>query len=246
MFCMFSWLQDPPVEDGVASPDAPLAKRVRDDVLARILSGELQPGQRINEPDVASRLGVSRVPVREALRELESSGLVAARKHAGVFVRQLTARELADLYELRAVLDAHAGRRAATLPAPARAGLCAVLEHHTAEMRTAEGRRDVQAYYAANLAFHQTLVDATGNAALGLHYRGIVRQLHLSRLKNLSSTLGMQASMAEHAQIVAALADGDGTRCAQLMADHVNASHHRLTEPASPAPATPRPRRRSA
>jgi DNA-binding GntR family transcriptional regulator len=243
---MFAWLQDPPTEDSAASTDAPLAKRVRDDVLARILSGELQPGQRINEPDVAARLGVSRVPVREALRELESSGLVAARKHAGVFVRQLTPREVADLYELRAVLDAHAGRRAATLPAPARAGLCAVLEQHTAEMHVAKGHRDVQAYYAANLAFHQTLVDAGGNAALALHYRGIVRQLHLSRLKNLSSTRGMQASMAEHAQIVTALSAGDAARCAQLMADHVNASHHRLNEPAPPAPATPRPRRRPA
>src|SRR5690349_5519951 len=63
-----------------------LSKLVRDDLLGQILRGELPAGARINEPDVATRLGVSRVPVREALRELESSGLVVARKHAGVFV----------------------------------------------------------------------------------------------------------------------------------------------------------------
>jgi DNA-binding GntR family transcriptional regulator len=153
---------------------------------------------------------------------------------------------VADLYDLRAVLDAHAGRRAAALPAPARAGLCAVLQQHTAGMLAAAQGHDVQAYYAANLSFHQTLVEAAGNAALALHYRGIVRQLHLSRLKNLSSTRGMQASMTEHAQIVAALDAGDASGCAQLMADHVNASHHRLTEPASPASTAPRTRRRPA
>jgi DNA-binding GntR family transcriptional regulator len=226
---MFPWLTASATPDATAPGDAPLGKRVRDDVLARILAGELRPGQRINEPDVAARLGVSRVPVREALRELESSGLVAARKHAGVFVRELSAREVAELYELRAVLDAHAGRRAAALPAPARAGLCAVLEQHTAAMQAAERAPDVQAYYAANLAFHWALVEAAGNQALAAHYRAVVQQLHLSRLKNLSSATGMQASMAEHAQIVAALAAADAARCAQLMAEHVTASHARLS-----------------
>ena len=91
---MLPWLS---LTDETDPADTPLGKRVRDDVLARILAGELKPGQRINEPDVAARLGVSRVPVREALRELESSGLVASRNHAGVFVRELSAREVADL-----------------------------------------------------------------------------------------------------------------------------------------------------
>jgi DNA-binding GntR family transcriptional regulator len=222
---MLPWLSPPNDADSL---NAPLGKRVRDDVLARILSGELRPGQRINEPDVAARPGVSRVPVREALRELQSSGLVAARKHAGVFVREMSAREVADLYDLRAVLDAHAGQCATRLPAPARAGLCAVLEQHTLAMREASQRQDVQGYYAANLAFHWAIVEGSGNQALADHYRAVVQQLHLSRLRNLSSTAGMQASMAEHAQVVAALADADAARCSQLLADHVSASHKRL------------------
>ncbi len=222
---MLPWLS---LTDETDPADTPLGKRVRDDVLARILAGELKPGQRINEPDVAARLGVSRVPVREALRELESSGLVAARKHAGVFVRELSAREVADLYDLRAGLDAHAGQRAARLPGPARAGLCAALEQHTANMREAALRQDVRAYYAANLDFHWALVAAAGNQALARHYRDVVQQLHLSRLKNLSSAASMQASMAEHEQIVSALAAADASRCARLMAEHVTSSHARL------------------
>jgi len=223
---MLPWLS---LTDETDPADTPLGKRVRDDVLARILAGDLKPGQRINEPDVAARLGVSRVPVREALRELESSGLVASRKHSGVFVRELSVREVADLYDLRAALDAHAGQRAARLPSPARAGLCAVLDQHTASMRAAADRHDLHAYYAANLDFHWALVAAAGNQTLARHYRDVVQQLHLSRLKNLSSTANMQASMAEHAQIVAALAVADAGRCAHLMAEHVTSSHARLS-----------------
>lgn len=69
--------------------DTPLSKRVKGDVLRLIPSRVLVPGQRINDPDAAMLLQVSRVPVREALRKLESQGLVVSRKHAGVFGRQL-------------------------------------------------------------------------------------------------------------------------------------------------------------
>src|SRR5256885_17224513 len=79
--------------------DTSLAELVRDDVLRAIARGELAPGQRINEPDVAARLGVSRVPVREALRELASTGLVASRKHAGVFVRVPAPTEVAGPHD---------------------------------------------------------------------------------------------------------------------------------------------------
>src|SRR5688572_7345594 len=94
------WLTESPAGHLHTVRDISLSKLVRDDMLALILKGVLVPGQRINEPDVASRLQVSRVPVREALRELESSGLVISRKHAGVFVRQLDATEVRDLYQM--------------------------------------------------------------------------------------------------------------------------------------------------
>src|SRR5688500_16969146 len=112
---MLPWLTGPSPENLSTVRDVSLAKLVRDDMLAMILRGELQPGQRINEPDVAARLGISRVPVREALRELESTGLVVARKHAGVFVHEPGAKEVRDLYEMRGLLDGFAGRRAARL-----------------------------------------------------------------------------------------------------------------------------------
>jgi len=210
--------------------DTSLAKLVRDEMLASILRGELLPGQRINEPDVATRLRVSRVPVREALRELESTGLVSARKNVGVFVRTLEPKEVADLYELRSMLDGHAGRRAAALPEPLRRPLVKRLTALMRDMKANARKHDVQAYYAGNLAFHWAVVEAAGNDALAQSYRSVVQQLHLSRLKNLSRDVGMQVSMLEHEQIVAALADGDVKLCQRLSESHVTAAHGRLLE----------------
>lgn len=210
--------------------DTSLARLVRDEVLSLILRGTLAPGQRINEPEVAARLGVSRVPVREALRELQSSGLVAARKHAGVFVRVLGAKEVADLYELRALLDGHAGGRAAALGAAPRRSLVKRLAARVREMKACARAHDVAGYYGGNLAFHWAIVEAADNEVLAQQYRGIVQQLHLARLKNLSRDIGMQFSMAEHDEILAAIDEGAAARARTLLGAHVTASHGRLAE----------------
>jgi DNA-binding GntR family transcriptional regulator len=224
----FPWIADRPAAPVAAVRGLSLAKVVRDDVLGLILSGELAPGSRINEPDVAERLGVSRVPVREALRELEATGLVVSRKNVGVFVREFSPKEVADLYELRAVLDGHAGLRAGALAAAPRRALSRTLESATAAMRKAARRHDLAAYYAENLRFHWVIVEAAGNEKLSDAYLGIVRQLHLWRLKNLSRPVGMAASIAEHEAIAKAVRDGDPARAGRLLAEHVGAARKRL------------------
>ena len=205
--------------------DVPLARLIREQVLSSILRGELQPGQRITEPAIAAKLGVSRVPVREALRELESAGMVESRKHTGVFVRQLSPQETADLYELRAVLDAFAGKRAAGNPTPK---LIKALKARLAEMDKAAASASITAYYDANLRFHWEIVSASGNAQIIEVYRGIVQKLHLARLTNLSSTAGIQTSVREHRAIFDAIRHAQPADCEALMAHHVKAAKERL------------------
>lgn len=212
-----------------------MAQLVRDDVLALILRGELAPGQRLNEPDLAARLGVSRVPVREALRALESSGLVVARKHAGVFVRDLAPAEVRHLYELRALYDSFAGRKAASLTVEPRRALCRVLDTSVRAMAHAARAGDVPAYYRENLRFHWSIVEAAGNPAFALQYRGVVQQLHLSRLKNLSQTAGMQVSVTEHRAIARALRAGDAAQAEALLAAHVTRAHDQLAARPTPS-----------
>ncbi len=227
------WHTESRTNPAAEQADIPLSKVVLNDMLALILRGTLAPGQRINEPDIANRLGVSRVPVREALRELESSGLVVARKHSGVFVRQLEASEIRDLYQLRALLDGFAGRQAAQLAKVPRAILLADLNDSIQAMHDAEKQRQVQSYYSENLRFHWLLISATHNETLTETYRGIVQKLHLSRLKNLFHNVGMQSSIAEHRDIVKALSQGNAQLCEALMANHVDIAYKRLSTAAT-------------
>jgi len=230
---MLPWLTESSADRFNDVRDTSLSKLVRDDMLGLILKGVLIPGQRINEPDVAARLGVSRVPVREALRELESSGLVVARKHAGVFVRQLAAPEIRDLYQVRALLDGFAGKQVAKRPGVDNTALLSVLDDSISAMKDAASQHDVQRYYGENLRFHWAIVEAAGNQSLTETYRGIVQKLHLSRLKNLAQDTGMKASIAEHMDIVNALRQGDSERCDQLLSEHVEDAHNRLTNTAT-------------
>jgi DNA-binding GntR family transcriptional regulator len=86
----------------------------------------------------------------------------------------------------------------------------------------------VSAYYSENLRFHWLMVEASANAALAETYRNLTQKLHLSRLTNLSHGLGMQASVADHREIAAALRAGDARRCEALVAGHVQRAHQRL------------------
>jgi DNA-binding GntR family transcriptional regulator len=206
--------------------NVPLARVIRDEILELILRGELAPGNRITEPMIASRLGVSRVPVREALRDLESTGLVESRKHSGAFVRLLSPKETADLYELRSVLDAFAGRLAAINGDPA---LVAVLEQRLQTMARAAETNDVMMYYEANLNFHWDIIDASGNDQVRDVYRGAVQKLHLARIKNLSTDVAMLSSVKEHHAIVDAIRGKQPDVCEALAANHVKAARKRLS-----------------
>ena len=208
--------------------DTSLAKLVREDLLERILRGDLTPGERINEPDVCARLQVSRVPVREALRELESSGLVSSRKHSGTFVREIQDTEVLDLYEMRSLLDGFAGAKVAALPTPQRKVLATALSASVTAMQAAASQQNVASYYAENLQFHWRIIEAAGNAPLASTYRDVVQKLHLARLKSLSQGLSMQSSISEHTHIAQAIAHGDVEQARQLLTQHVSSAFQRL------------------
>ena len=230
---LLPWLDRPPGDRAEDLHHESLAKRVRDDLLALILAGRLSPGQRISEPDIARRHEVSRVPVREALRELESAGLVISRKYSGVFVRELDASEVRNLYEIRAVFDGLAAARAAAAGDEERRQLCERLSPSIERMRASTGADQLQAYYRANLQFHWDLVTATGNAELESSYRALIQKLHLSRLRNLARSASMLNSIAEHEMIAAAVRVGDAARARQLAESHVNDAWLRLSKEVS-------------
>lgn len=194
--------------------------------LARmILTGEIPVGGKLNEAALASRLGVSRGPVREAFRALEESGLVRLEKNRGVFVRRVPRAEADEIYELRAILDEFVGRRLAQTASPEQVR---ELRARVERMEKAAAQDDVDGYFAANLAFHDRLVELAGNAKLLAIYRRLVNELVLFRRTTLAQGGALPVSTREHREIVERIAAHASAAAGRALYDHVMASRDRM------------------
>ncbi|WP_279482316.1 FCD domain-containing protein [Aureimonas sp. SK2] len=190
-----------------------------------ILSGELEPGTRINEIHLANRFGTSRGPIREATRSLEAKGLVEAVRNRGVFVRQLTREEAVEIYDVRSALFAQAGRLLAEKMTDE---ILARLTGFLDDMDRSAAAGAFDAYYPQNLAFHSFIVDSAGNRTLAAEYRRFVDKLHLFRARSLVQGGGLAVSNREHREMVDALASGDGERAFLAHWRHVDRAKKRL------------------
>jgi DNA-binding GntR family transcriptional regulator len=174
--------------------------------------------------------------VREAFRALEESGLVRLEKNRGVFVRQIGIDEADQIFELRAVLDEFAGRRAAQNATPAQA---AELRSLVGQMEKAVARGDVDGYHDANVAFHDRIVELAGNAKLTFVYRRLVNELHLHRRAALGQSGILPLSMREHRAIVDHIAARQPAAAGRALHEHAMASRERVHHTKSlPTPRT--------
>jgi phosphonate utilization transcriptional regulator len=203
-----------------------LTTLVQRELERRILEGDLEPGAKLAEEEIAGNLNVSRGPVREAFRALESAGLVRTEKNRGVFVRQVSVEDADEIYEVRAGLDELIGRLlAARIKPPQLAELRELLK----KMHKAAKARSVDDYYPLNLKFHDRLAELTGNRTLLAHYRRLVNELHLYRRETLARGAdSFPISTREHGAIVEALAKRDGKLAGQLLYEHAMESRDRL------------------
>ena len=203
-----------------------LSTLVQRELERRILSGELAPGKKLNEEDVAVMFDVSRGPVREAFRALESAGLLRVEKNRGVFVRQVSVDEADEIYEVRAGVDELIGRLLAARITPAQ---LAELRSLLRKMQQQAKARNVAEYYPLNVRFHETLARFTGNRALVGTYQRLVNALHLYRRETLArGPDSFPISTREHAEIVEAIASGDADRAGKLLYQHAMESRDRL------------------
>ena len=205
-----------------------------------ILAGDLPAGSQVREVEVASMLGVSRGPVREAFRALEESGLVRLEKNRGVFVRRIGVDEADHIFELRAVLDEFAGRRAAQRATPAQA---AQLRALVAEMERLVAEGDVDGYHGVNLAFHDRIVELAGNPKLTGLYRRLVKELHLHRRASLAQAGILPVSIREHRAIVDHIAAHRAAAAGRALYDHAMASKERVHHARVGADPAPRARK---
>jgi DNA-binding GntR family transcriptional regulator len=209
-----------------------LASLVAQETERMILAGELPAGERINEQALAARLGVSRGPVREAVRGLERSGLVVTVVNQGSYVRKVSAEEALDLYDLRALLTGHACERLAARATPAQ---LARLEDLVRRMAAAQAAGDAAGYYPLNLDFHAALLEFAGNARARRIYEDLGNELHLFRRRALVAPENMAESNAEHAAILRAIAARDAAAAREAGERHIRGGKRRFTATSVPA-----------
>jgi DNA-binding GntR family transcriptional regulator len=222
-------------------PEQGLAHGINEQLQQLIYSGDIAPGERLNEAALALRMGTSRGPIREAIRMLTGIGLVVAVPNRGVFVREISVREMLEIYELRALLFGYAAQQAAEhLSDPDRREFESLLDGMDAACEAGDGQR----YYVLNLRFHALLMAQSHNQRAQQAYEDHAKELHLYRRRYFNAPLNMRRSNTEHRRIFEAIATGAKDRAHKLAQAHVLQGRQRLLATLD-VPATSTQRRRA-
>lgn len=185
-----------------------------------IVSGELPPGAKISEKALCERFAVSRTPLREALKVLAADGLVQLEANRGAFVRTITVADLEEVFPVMGALEALSGELACRNITDAE--IAAIRADHDAMVRHFHAR-DLNAYFAANQAIHEQILDAARNPTLSAHYRSLAARVRRMRYVANMTDARWAAATAEHEQIMACLERRDGAALANVLRDHLAA-----------------------
>lgn len=215
---------------GATAEVAPLSRRtLHGDLVERlrdmIIEGLLPPGTRVNEGALGARLGVSRTPMREALKFLASEGLIELVPGRGAQVRALTARDVQDMLEVIAALEALAGRTACR---EATGDEIAALRTVHDEMLARYAARDRMEYFKRNQAIHAGIVRASHNATLIAHHQAIQSCLKRIRFLGHAEPAEWARAVREHEEMMDALEARDGERLAAVLTLHAQRTWERV------------------
>lgn len=199
----------------------PLREFVRDCIRDRISDGTYPPGTRLVERDLAADFDVSRLPVREALRMLNTEGFVEMLATRGVIVRQLTRVDVEELFDVREALETTAFRKAAERATRADVRRLEALARR-AERAVESGDRDT--VYACNVEFHDVVPEMARNKFLVQMLEPIEGRLHWINLQNDEPDV----LWAEHRIMLQALIIGDADRAQQLAYEHIDVNRARV------------------
>ncbi|MGX7706540.1 GntR family transcriptional regulator [Methylobacterium sp. Gmos1] len=210
----------------------PVSRRtLHDELVGRIrdlvIEGHLAPGSRIHEGQLGQALGVSRTPLREALKFLASEGLIELVPGRGAVVRRLTPGDVRDMLDVLAALETTAGRLACQRASDAE---IASLRRLHDEMMGYYATRTRLEYFKRNQAFHAGLATLSGNAFLAATHEGIQSRLRRIRFVGSDAPEKWAGAVAEHEEMVSALEARDAERLAAVIARHLEATWVRVQD----------------
>lgn len=206
---------------------APLAlyQEVAERLRQRIFSHELKPGTWVDEQALAEHYGISRTPLREALKVLASEGLVTLKPRRGCYVTEISERDLDDIFSVIRLLEGQCARDAAARATDADR---AELERIHAQLEAAARKNDINGFFEANQAFHRALQDIADNRWLLQVIEDLRKVIKLSRHHSLFSEGRLEQSLSEHRAILGALLARDPERTELSMREHIDSGRKAL------------------
>ncbi len=192
-----------------------------------IIKGELNPGQKLTEPELAERLGISRTPIREAFRQLESEGFLTVIPRRGAVVSRITRKEIDDFYELKSLLEGYAARMAAEKIT--RKGI-EKLQKINEQLEQLAEKGDVESFFWKNDEFHKTFISFCDNEKLLEFREHMVQRFMRFRLEALSVPGRLMNSVRQHRTIIRALSRRDGRLAEAVVLEHALLSGEELAD----------------
>ncbi|WP_088625532.1 GntR family transcriptional regulator [Oceanicola sp. 22II-s10i] len=202
-------------DDGLRKTGAPQGREAYDRLIEAIRAGSLLPGDRLTETDLAARLGISRTPVREAIRLLEADGLVTHVPRFGAVIRQLDYSEVTELYDMRTTLEATAAGLAARAASDVEIDEIAAINAEMAAAGSNAERADL------NRQFHLALLDAAKNRYLIRAVSTLQKSMLILGPTTMAETKRFAQAADEHEWVVAALRARDQVDAENAMRQHM-------------------------
>jgi DNA-binding GntR family transcriptional regulator len=196
----------------------------------RILSGDLAPGTQLKEEELAAICGVSRTPVRDAIRRLETELFVRRTDSQRSFVAEWTMEDIEEVFTLRGMLEGYAVRRAAIRANKAQIARLRTINETLRDVLDAPDL-DVQAYLAANAQFHSLILEIAASDRLAALLGRLVMQPVVQQTAMAYDLEQLARSLLEHSEITAALAQGDPDWAEALMIAHIRRALHARLKP---------------
>ncbi|MFJ3339171.1 GntR family transcriptional regulator [Streptomyces sp. NPDC086766] len=214
--------------------DGSAAQRAYVEITERMATGELRPGVWLREESLAASMGISRTPVREALRKLSSEGLVRFERNRGAQVVAWSREQISEIYGLRAAVE---GYVAAVAAQNIDEGVLSKLEANLAEYEQAiaEGGATRQRAAALNNEFHSIVLEATGNESLVSLLNGVLGLPLVRRTFLRYTQRDLERSIEHHRQLVEALRRRDAVSAEMIMKIHIRAAQHAVLQAQDPS-----------
>lgn len=191
-----------------------LREKILENIRDAIISGSLKAGSRVSEPDLAERYGISRTPIREAFRQLESEGYLTVIPRRGAVVSEFSQNDVEEFYAIKSILEGYAARRACEKMTGKELERLQSINNRLAELAE---NNDIKTFFRIHGDFHDLFIRAADNEKLRELITSLVTRFQRLRLMSLSLPGRMRISVQEHEKIIEAFRNKDAKLAEELV-----------------------------